>query len=97
MGVTPKLKQAFFDALQQRYNVELPITPGLDTMACMEQAEAGDVKFAWCLGGNLFGSNPDATYAKEAMRPIGQVVYLNTTLNTGHAQAWVSKPSFCQC
>ena len=85
MGVTPKLKQAFFDALQQRYDVELPTTPGLDTMACMEQAEAGDVKFAWCLGGNLFGSNPDATYAKEAMRPIGQVVYLNTTLNTGHA------------
>src|SRR6185436_3383473 len=34
---------------------------------------------------NLFGSNPDATFAGEAIGQLDQIVYLNTTLNTGHA------------
>jgi anaerobic selenocysteine-containing dehydrogenase len=37
-----------------------------------------------CLGGNLFGSNPDSKFAGEAMGKLDQVVYLSTTLNTGH-------------
>src|SRR5205085_11507929 len=31
------------------------------------------------------GSNPDAKFARDAMRRIDLVTYLNTTLNTGHA------------
>jgi len=50
----------------------------------MERATAGGVRVAWCLGGNLYGSNPDAAYAKRSLSAIDQVVYLNTTLNTGH-------------
>ncbi|MDP1798229.1 MAG: molybdopterin dinucleotide binding domain-containing protein, partial [Planctomycetaceae bacterium] len=34
---------------------------------------------------NLYGSNPDATFAEKSMRNLDPVVYLNTTLNTGHA------------
>jgi anaerobic selenocysteine-containing dehydrogenase len=50
----------------------------------MEHAAAGGVDVAWCLGGNLYGSNPDAAHAGRALAAIDQVVYLNTTLNTGH-------------
>jgi hypothetical protein len=35
------------------------------------------------LGGNLYGSNPDATFAARAINELDLIVYLNTTLNTG--------------
>ena len=85
MGVTPKLKEIVFDRLQQHFAVRLPTTPGLDTMGCIEAAHAGKVKLAVCLGGNLYGSNPDATFAAKALGELDLIVYLNTTLNTGHA------------
>jgi len=85
MGVTPKLKEAIFERLQSQFGLQLPTTPGLDTMACMEGANRRELKFGFCLGGNLYGSNPDATFAKQALSELDLLVYLNTTLNTGHA------------
>lgn len=85
MGVTPKLRDAIFDRLQQHYGVQLPTTPGLDTLACMDGAYERQLKFGFCLGGNLYGSNPDAHYARESLGRLEQLVYLSTTLNTGHA------------
>ena len=38
-----------------------------------------------CLGGNLFGSNPMIICSTGVLGAIDLVVYLNTTLNTGHA------------
>jgi anaerobic selenocysteine-containing dehydrogenase len=54
-------------------------------MACMRAAAEGKVKGAICLGGNLFGSNPDAHFAHKALGNLDFVTYINTTLNTGHA------------
>jgi anaerobic selenocysteine-containing dehydrogenase len=54
-------------------------------MACMEAADRGEMDAAVCLGGNLFGSNPDAKFAERALSQIGCIAYLTTTLNTGHA------------
>jgi molybdopterin-dependent oxidoreductase alpha subunit len=85
VGVTPNLKQAIFDNLQRYLGVPLPTAPGLDTMGCMHLADQGRVRAAFCLGGNLFGSNPDARFATRALGKIDLVVYLNTTLNTTHA------------
>ena len=85
VGVTPELKQAIFDALQSEYGITLPTTPGLDTLGCMESAHVGKLKFGFCLGGNLYGSNPDLTYASESLNKLHSLVYMNTTLNTGHA------------
>ncbi len=85
VGVAPQLKQQILDRLETLLNVKLPVQPGLDTMACMQAAERGAVKSAFCLGGNLYGSNPDATYAGRALGKLDLVTYLNTTLNTGHA------------
>jgi len=85
VGVTPRLKDAIFDRLQTVYGMQLPTTAGLDTLGCMDGALRGDLKFGFCLGGNLYGSNPDSTYAGQALGNLEQLVYLNTTLNTGHA------------
>jgi len=85
VGVTPKLKDAVFERLENHFGVRLPTTPGRDTMACIEGAAAGELKVGVCLGGNLFGSNPDATFAAEALSKLDLLVMMNTTLNTGHA------------
>jgi anaerobic selenocysteine-containing dehydrogenase len=62
----------------------MPNTPGMDTMACIDAAERGEIDLAVCLGGNLFASNPDLGFASRALRNAGLVVYLSTTMNTGH-------------
>ena len=85
MAVTPKVKDAVFHALEAEFGIALPTEPGLDTMACVVRASEGGVRFGLCLGGNLYGSNPDAEFAARAMASIDMVVYLSTTLNTGHA------------
>ncbi|MBI3839535.1 MAG: FdhF/YdeP family oxidoreductase [Planctomycetia bacterium] len=85
VGVTPKLKQIVLERLQSHFGVQLPTEIGLDTMGCIEAARAGQLKFGFCLGGNLYGSNPDAAFVAKALQRLEMVVYLNTTLNTGHA------------
>ncbi len=87
VGVTPKLKDAIFQGLSDHFSVSLPTTSGLDTMACMEAAQEGKIKAGICLGGNLFGSNPDANYARQALAKLQTLVTLSTTLNTGHVHA----------
>lgn len=84
MGVVPNLKQQLLDNLESLLKVSLPRSPGLDTMACMEAADRGQMRTAFCLGGNLFGSNPDAHFAHRALGKVDLVTYLNTTLNTTH-------------
>lgn len=85
VGVAPQLKKAILERYEQRLGVPAPTSPGLDTMACMQAADNEQMDVALCLGGNLYGSNPDATFAEQALRKIGLVTYLSTTLNTGHA------------
>lgn len=37
-----------------------------------------------CLGGNLYGANPDSTQAKRALGKIETIIYLATKPNLGH-------------
>jgi molybdopterin-dependent oxidoreductase alpha subunit len=85
VGVVPNLKEQVLNNLETLLKVSLPRPPGLDTLSCMEAADRGEMKFAFCLGGNLYGSNPDAAFARRALGRIDLVAYLSTTLNTGHA------------
>ena len=85
VGVTPTLKKAIFDRLESHYGVKLPTMKGYDTLDCLEAAAAGRMRFAFCLGGNLYGASPDAAFSRDSMAKIDTVVYMNTSLNTGHA------------
>jgi molybdopterin-dependent oxidoreductase alpha subunit len=84
VGVTPKLKESVFNAIENELSVELPRTPGWDTMECIKQAGMGNVDLAFILGGNLYASNPDLKAAERALSNIPFKVFLNTTLNEGH-------------
>lgn len=86
MGVTPQLKAAVLQRIQEKYAVTLPTGAGMDTLTGMQAAAGGKIRFAWCVGGNLYGSNPDSNFAAEALNSIDLVLYLSTTLNTGHAR-----------
>jgi len=86
VGVTPTLKKAIFDRLESHFHVTLPTMKGFDTLECLDAAAAGMMRLAFCLGGNLYGASPDASYARGAMGRIDTVVYLSTSLNTGHAR-----------
>ncbi|QOJ14586.1 MAG: FdhF/YdeP family oxidoreductase [Planctomycetia bacterium] len=86
VGVTPQLKDAVFAALEQRFDVKLPRTPGLDTLASLRAAHEGRLRNGWCLGGNLFGASPDARFARDAIGRLDSIVYISTTMNTGHVQ-----------
>jgi molybdopterin-dependent oxidoreductase alpha subunit len=84
VGVTPTLRQAIVDRFAQRLGVAVPASAGLDTMACIEASGRGEMRTALCLGGNLFGSNPDSAYASRALAQLDLVAYMATTLNSGH-------------
>ena len=83
MGVTPKLKKEIFDRLT-RLGISLPTVKGYDTLACIKAAEKNEMDFSFCLGGNLYGSNPDAESTSNALSNIETIVYASTSLNTGH-------------
>jgi molybdopterin-dependent oxidoreductase alpha subunit len=85
VGVAPALKDAFFQRLESHFGVRLPTSPGLDTLACMEAINHGSLSAAWCIGGNLFGANPDAKWATSTFAKVDWVAYVSTTMNTGHA------------
>jgi molybdopterin-dependent oxidoreductase alpha subunit len=83
-GVKPTLATEVLSHLEKAYNVRLPQTKGLDTLACLEAAAAGRMDAALMLGGNLFAATPNSVWAQGALDRIGFKVFLTTTLNRGH-------------
>lgn len=84
VGVKPDLPDNYRGLLEKYLNVSLPDQPGLDTLACLEAAAAGDMDACLQLGGNLFSASPDREWTRRALDRIGFKAYLTTTLNRGH-------------
>jgi len=84
MGFTPAIKDAFAKAMEDAYQIPATGSPGLDTYGCMLAAEAGRIRAAVFLGGNLFASNPDRAWSAAALQKIGTTAYITTKLNEGH-------------
>jgi molybdopterin-dependent oxidoreductase alpha subunit len=84
IGFTPQLQEGFKLAMERLYGQNLSSTPGYDTYAMIEAAESGNLDVLICLGGNLWGSNPDSNWSSRAMQNIGTTVYMSTKLNPGH-------------
>src|SRR5579871_2333512 len=83
VGVTPSLSKAAIENLS-RIGLTAPGFEGYDTLTCLEAAGRGEMDFALCLGGNLYGASPDAPFVHNALGSIETLVYLTTSLNTGH-------------
>ncbi|MEB3258344.1 MAG: FdhF/YdeP family oxidoreductase, partial [Cyanobacteriota bacterium] len=84
MGVTVRLRESMRLALEHLLGKSLSRTPGYDTRALIDAADRGRVDTLLCLGGNLYGANPDSGQAGRALAKIDTIVYLATKPNTGH-------------
>ena len=84
MGVTPALKTEVFSAIEKEFAVQLPKHKGMDTLACIQAANRGEIDFAFLLGGNLFSANPDTSFSEKALNQIPFKVMVNSTLNQTH-------------
>ena len=93
VGVKPILAEDVLHHLEQHFNVQLPRTAGMDTLACLEAAHAGKIDVAMVMGGNLFSATPNSDWARAALDNIGCKIYLTTTLNRGHITGMESSES----
>ncbi|MEM6535008.1 MAG: FdhF/YdeP family oxidoreductase, partial [Pseudomonadota bacterium] len=84
IGVKPVLAGDIIARVESRFGFKIPAETGMDTMACMQAAERGEIDAALIMGGNLYAANPDSAWAKEALNKIGFKLFLTTTLNQGH-------------
>lgn len=84
IGVKPVLAEEVMQAMETAFGVGLPRTPGMDTIACLEAADRGEVDVALMMGGNLYEATPDSAWAERALDQIPRKIYLTTTLNRGH-------------
>ncbi len=84
VGVTPVLKNEFFENIEKKLGVQLPTAPGMDTMSCMKASYDGKIDLAFLLGGNLYNANPDTQFSEKALNAVSLKIFLNTTLNKGH-------------
>lgn len=67
VGVKPVLAEEVFEKLENSLNVTLPRNKGMDTMACLHAAAAGEIDNALLLGGNLYAASPDSHWAANAL------------------------------
>ncbi|GFE69781.1 FdhF/YdeP family oxidoreductase [Chroococcus sp. FPU101] len=84
MGVTVKLKKEIQEALEKLLGRSLSRVQGYETSSLIEAADAGKVDTLICVGGNLYGANPDSNGAKRALGKIETIIYLATKPNIGH-------------
>jgi len=93
IGVKPVLPDDIIKRLEDSFNISLPKTVGLDTMAAMQAAHRGEMDAAVIMGGNLFAANPNERWSRQAMDRIGFKIFLTTTLNKGHVNGHDSSES----
>ena len=84
IGVKPVLARDVLRRMEEAFGVTFPEEKGLDTMACMQRAAAGDIDAAVIMGGNLWAATPDTAFSTRAMAQIGFKLFLTTTLIQGH-------------
>ena len=84
IGVKPVLAEDVVKKIEAAHGVRLPETKGLDTMACLQAACAGEMDAAVVLGGNLFAATPNSVWAEKALSAIGFKMFLTTSINQGH-------------
>ncbi|WP_019509525.1 FdhF/YdeP family oxidoreductase [Pleurocapsa sp. PCC 7319] len=84
MGVTVRLKKEIQQSLEKLLGRSLSRIPGYDTQALIEAADAKKVDTLICLGGNLYGANPNSHKVKRALGKIKTIIYLATKPNLGH-------------
>ncbi len=84
VGVKPQLPEKMLAALEKFCGNPLTRAPGMDTLACLEASDRGEIDAALLMGGNLYAATPNSDWARQSLNKIAFKLYLTTTLNRGH-------------
>ncbi len=84
MGVSVKPNQKLQEALSRMFGISVDTSKGYRARHLIDAAEAGKIDTLFCLGGNLYGANPDLNQAKLAFSKIETIFYVATKPNLGH-------------
>lgn len=84
IGVKPILSEDIFKKMEQAFDIELPRSRGLDTLASLQAANDGEMDLALIMGGNLYAATPNSEFSNKALNKISTKIFLTTSLNSGH-------------
>lgn len=84
MGIWERPKQAFLDALEQRFGFRPPQQHGLDVVNAIRAMHEGKASVFFAMGGNFLSATPDTNYTAEALRRCRLTVHVSTKLNRSH-------------
>jgi molybdopterin-dependent oxidoreductase alpha subunit len=84
VGIWERPKQAFLDALEQRFGFHPPQHHGLDVVGSIRAMYEGRASVFFAMGGNFLSAAPDTTYTAEALRRCCLTVHVSTKLNRSH-------------
>jgi molybdopterin-dependent oxidoreductase alpha subunit len=84
MGVTAHLQPEILRVMERLLGRPLNPQPGYRTRELIAAAAIDRVDTLICLGGNLYGANPNLAKAQAALGKIETIIYLATKPNLGH-------------
>ncbi|BAQ62174.1 putative formate dehydrogenase oxidoreductase protein [Geminocystis sp. NIES-3708] len=84
MGVTIRLSELIKQALKEIIGQSVTETKGYSARGLITASDNHKVDTLFCLGGNLYGANPDLTEAKRSLSNIETIFYVATKPNLGH-------------
>ncbi|MGP6173964.1 FdhF/YdeP family oxidoreductase [Corynebacterium sp. A21] len=85
VGIWEKMPEPFLQALQDRFDFDVPREDGLDTVDALRAMWQGKTKFFMSLGGNLVRVASDTSRIEKAMSQQELTVHLSTKPNGSHA------------
>ncbi|EHI11754.1 FdhF/YdeP family oxidoreductase [Mycolicibacterium thermoresistibile] len=84
MGIWEKMPESFLAALDDRFGITSPRTPGHDTVAAIRAMRDGQAKVFMAMGGNFASATPDTEVTEAALRTCSLTVQVSTKLNRSH-------------
>ena len=84
MGINERPPAALLDALEQRFQFQVPRAPGHNTVEALNAMLEGRAKVFIGLGGNFAQATPDSPRSHQALHNCALTVQISTKLNRSH-------------
>ncbi|GGF64934.1 FdhF/YdeP family oxidoreductase [Alteromonas lipolytica] len=84
MGIDEKPPEWLLDALDKRFNFNVPREPGHNVVQAIQAMEQGQAKVFIGMGGNFAQATPDTPRTHEALKQCELTVHVSTKLNRSH-------------
>jgi len=84
MGINDRPPAAFLDALEKRFQFQIPRASGHNTVEAINAMERGEAKVFIGLGGNFAQATPDSPRTHQALQNCALTVQISTKLNRSH-------------